>query len=667
MSPNGDMTTARRRRIDRYTAEYAAEPSMSAPQPMPGKAGSGAAAKDAAQFPVMPQEPVAAVQPGWQEYPQQAQQSQPVQPVQPQGWSQAYPPQQTQPQGWSQAYPPQQTQPQGWSQQYPPQVQQGWSQPYPQQQGWQSTNGYDPAAAQADPLGQMPAAGYSGGGEPPVGPHGGHSGGAGGSGGGNVVKIAVVAAAVIIAVVLLVSGGRTISQSSSLHAEVSAYNDKFCEGVYVDGIHLGGMTQQEAFDAVNVSAQQRLQAWNVRLTYGGGLIRTIKASDLGMTVNVNEALEEAWTQGHASSDVAERKAAMDALLQEPYHGYTALPSGDTSVIDTILHDLASVVYTQPKDAQVIGYDPAAHSYPFEIEPEVNGYYLDVEPVKQQLYSMVDQMQSGSIEVTLQTVEASVTEADLRRARTLRGTATTEISSVSTPERTANIERAFQLINGKTLKPGESFSFNGIVGARTQKNGFQEAIEYAYGNERMGFGGGVCQASTTIYLAAVRANLQITKREPHSDKVNYTDYGLDATVNYDGKKIDLTFKNNTNSDIYILTYLVRANNHWNCRVDIYGEAHEEGVTYDLIAETVEVLPAPVDPIYVNDEDGTHVMYIDDEPVQKVKASDGVIVETFKVKYLNGEEVERTYVARDTYKAKAQQLWVGVHEREDLWIN
>jgi len=567
-----------------------------------------------------------------------------------QGWSQQYqqPPVQ---QGWSQQYqqPPVQ---QGWSQQYQqPPVQQGWSQPYQPQKEWQPANGYELNA------GQMPGNGGNGGGGRNL----------------NWIKMALLAAAAIIVVVLLAIGGKRLSDSNQLHEEVSAYNNRFCQGVYVDGIHLGGMTQQEAIDAVTVSAQQRMQAWNVRLTYSAGegqeagLVRTITANDLGMTVHVDEALAEAWEQGHASSDVKERKAAMDALLQENYEGYTALPSGDTSAIDSILHQLASVVYTQPQDAYVSGYDPMAHSYPFVFEPEVNGYYLDIEPIKQELYAMVTEMRSGTIELKPQVLKPSVTEADLRRQRTLRGTALTEISTTSTVERTANIERAFQLINGKVLKPGESFSFNNIVGARSAKNGFHLAIEYAYGNERMGYGGGVCQASTTIYLAAVRANMNITHREPHSDKVNYTDYGLDATVNYDGKKIDLTFRNTTGSDVYIMAYLVRANGRWNCKVDIYGEAHEPGVTYDLIAETVEVLPAPVDPEYVEDEDGTHIMYIDEEPVVKRKASDGVIVETFKVRYVDGVEAERTYVARDTYKAKSQQLWVGIHGRDELPVN
>jgi hypothetical protein len=146
-------------------------------------------------------------------------------------------------------------------------------------------------------------------------------------------------------------------------------------------------------------------------------------------------------------------------------------------------------------------------------------------------------------------------------------------------------------------------------------------------------------------------------------VNYTAYGLDATVNLDGKKIDLVFKNTTSSDVYILTYLERSGIRWICKVDIWGEPHEPGVTYDLVAETVEILPPPADPEYVEDKTGTHVVYIDDTPVQKRAASEGYKVATYKVKYLNGAEVGREYVATDTYKAKVQQFWVGVSERDD----
>lgn len=665
MHPNDDdkQNSTRLRRSERYAAGYVDEPSMSAPKPMPGMTG---AAKGIDKAAVQPD--ATGYRADWSPpYPTQPSGNQPYA----SGWSNPYPAQpmgsQTyrsypaqQPGGqahsadWSQPYP---AQPAGYqmAQPFPMSPKGGadnsaaWSQPYQTpDNGWQQTyqpqSAYDPAASQ------------------PKADDGGDGSGNRSSGMGKLIILSC-----LVGVLLGVAfwGFGFIGENNAVNDAVSAYNDLFCQGVYVDGIHLGGMTQDEAVQVVTANAQQRLDAWNIRLTLGEGekegLVRRITAADLGMTVNVHEALEAAWAPGHSSISPAVRKSEMDALLSEPYSGYTALPSGDTTVVDRILDELAAIMYKQPQDAYVSGFDPAAHSYPFEIVPEVVGSYLDVAPVKQQIYDMVARMESGTIRLTPYAVYPAVTEQMLRSERTLLGTALTEISTTSTEGRTANIQRAFELINGTTLKPGDSFSFNGIVGARSAKNGFHLAIEYAYGQEREGYGGGVCQASTTIYLAAVRANMTITKREPHSDKVNYTDYGLDATVNIDGKKIDLTFKNTTNSNVYILSYLVRGNGRWNCKVDIYGPAHEEGVSYDLVAETVEILPAPTEPEYVEDKTGTHVIYIDEKPVVKRKASDGVIVETYKVKYLNGEEIERTFVARDTYKAKSQQLWVGVTDR------
>lgn len=84
---------------------------------------------------------------------------------------------------------------------------------------------------------------------------------------------------------------------------------------------------------------------------------------------------------------------------------------------------------------------------------------------------------------------------------------------STEERTNNIRVAFSKINGLIIPDGGKFSFNGVVGRRTEKNGFYKAIEYAYGTEVWGIGGGVCQASTTMYLAAIQAGLNITNRWP----------------------------------------------------------------------------------------------------------------------------------------------------------
>lgn len=616
-------------------------------------------------------------------YPQGTRQPQSYQQPMPsgRGWSQAYPVQQPQPasnRGWQYAYDPQQQitqngqRPQtanpGWSQAYEVQQQgrQDWSQPYPvqntppvQQQTyygnqtmWQST--YTPQPVQEAK--QKPL--KSGGGEPPQKQ--------------GWWKLALIAAAVVLVVVAAVIGGTSAVSSGRLREEVTAYDSRYCQNVYVDGIHLGGMTMEEAFHTVSQNAQARRNSFDISLTIEGLRAATINADTIGLTVNVNDALEEAWAQGHSSSSISERKAAMDQLMETPYYGYTAMPGGNTNSIDTILSDIANRLYIAPQDAYMRGFDPGLTN-PLPIEPEVYGQRLDTTEVRKLLYSMVENMQSGAIALddAIVPVTPQVTAADLQNKYTLRGRSVTLISTTSKEGRNKNIQRALELINGTVLKPGEKFSFNEVVGARTQKNGFYLAIEYAYGNEREGYGGGVCQVSSTIYIAAVKANMEIVKREPHSDKVNYTEYGLDATVNYDGKKIDFVFKNDTASDVYIkarVEYDPKVDkDHKYVLIELYGESLGEGVSYDLKAETVEILPAPVEVEYIKDKDGTHVTYVDQEE-QKRPASEGYVVDSFKVKYVNGEEVERIYMYRDTYKAKTQQIWVGVTDREaGYWEN
>ena len=157
----------------------------------------------------------------------------------------------------------------------------------------------------------------------------------------------------------LVAAGGAISNAiqeqnerEALVASVTAYDDKYVPNVYVDGIHLGGMTRAEAEEAVTAHANQQRDAWKVRLMYAGQLVKEITSADLNMTVDVQEALDLAWQPGHTEGGIDARKAAMDALADNPYEGYSATPSGDNVVIDNILLSIAQQAYIQPVDAQI---------------------------------------------------------------------------------------------------------------------------------------------------------------------------------------------------------------------------------------------------------------------------------------------------------------------------
>ena len=508
-------------------------------------------------------------------------------------------------------------------------------------------NGFAPQGGQAYPPQQpwQPAGGS--GGQPP-------------KRGGHTLRTALV---IVLCVALLAGlgvGGYYALQQQQLRQYVASFDNVFCQGVYVDGIHLGGMTAEQGIAAVQAQAQQRNDAWSVRLTYQGKLVTEIKASQLNMNVDVYDTLNDAWAQGHTGT-VDERRDAMEALMVTPYEGYTAMPGGDTSVIDNTLDSIRNYVYRAAQDAAIVSFDPSKTD-PFTFQEEVPGRYLDTEPVKEQLYRMVSTLESGEIALEPVEIAPQVTVEELKKTVELRASAYTSISTTSTEERNNNIRRSFQLISGKVLQPGETFSFNDTVGERTEKNGFYPAIEYANGEHVMGIGGGVCQASSTVYIAAVQAGLQIIKREPHSDQVNYTDYGKDATVYWQyGRKIDLQFKNNTDGPIYMVAAVQSDPSNRKrliAKVSLYGMSLGD-VTYSLETKTIEELE-PGEDIIVQDKKAEYVTYTDQEYVER-KARKGYVVESYRVKYVGGVEVERTLLYTDTYEARAKRIYVGVTER------
>ncbi len=478
-----------------------------------------------------------------------------------------------------------------------------------------------------------------------------------------------IAAAVVLIAGLAVGGyygvrgvQKMVHDRQVLQA-VEPYDKIYCDNVYVDGIHLGGMTQEEAREAVTRQANERAENWSVRLMNDGEVAREIRTSDLGMSVHVDSALKAAWDMGHQGTN-EDRLADMEALKTTPFEDYTTVPGSDTSIIDGILNQLARDFYIAPEDAELTAFVPSA-TYPFTFKNEVVGRTLNTESIKEELYRMVSSMQSGEIELTPTTVEPNVTVDKLKKTTVaLRGKGTTPISSKSEENRNNNIRRAFEQISGTIIHPGQNFSFNNIVGQRTVGNGFFPADEYVYEQVQSGIGGGVCQASSTVYLAAVRAGMKIVHREPHSMAVNYTSFGKDATVYwYSNHKIDLVFKNTTDQDIYITAAVQSASGNrtkLECNVCIYG-AGLDGVTYDIV--TVDtVIPPPEEPEIIRDKNQEHVIYTDEE-YELRKASEGHSVDSYRVTYdIQKNEIAREFLYTDIYKAKARQVMVGTTVRE-----
>lgn len=107
-------------------------------------------------------------------------------------------------------------------------------------------------------------------------------------------------------------------------------------------------------------------------------------------------------------------------------------------------------------------------------------------------------------------------------------------------RARNIRRASAAINGITIAPGATFSFNDVVGPRTLRRGYRHAPAILRGELGESVGGGVCQVASTIFAAAMEAGMDFIEATPHSRHMHYIEPGFDATVFYDSK--DFSFRN-----------------------------------------------------------------------------------------------------------------------------
>ena len=474
--------------------------------------------------------------------------------------------------------------------------------------------------------------------------------------------------AVILGVGLIAASARFVHQTQEKRREQQAmenaltpYQNKFLPHISMDGIDLGGMTAQEGLDAVIGQIQAREGNWFLALTYQGHTFFTVDYPFLGIQTDltkVHAELERLYRLGKVGT-LEERKQEMDALAVTPYQGYTTQSDLADEHLDSILSQIEAQVAQEPINASVAYFDPS-QSDPFIIQPAVNGAALDVDTLKQDILSRAAAGQSGALEIVPTVIEPTVTEADVKKQTTLLCKATTPVSSSSTTYRTNNIRTAFSRLNGQTVAPGKELSFNKVALERTEKNGYLPAIEYGEGGlEQVGIGGGVCQASTTLYLAALKSGLEILERSPHASEVSYTTFGQDATVSY--PRLDLRFRNSLSGTIYITARVEETGkNKYQCVVCIYGPS-PSGITYKLRTDTVETLPAPTEPEYQKDTKHAYVTYKDESPVLIRSAKDGFINETYLQQYQNGRLVQETLVSRDTCKPRSALYVTGTLNR------
>ncbi|HHU62451.1 MAG TPA: VanW family protein [Natronincola sp.] len=195
----------------------------------------------------------------------------------------------------------------------------------------------------------------------------------------------------------------------------------------------------------------------------------------------------------------------------------------------------------------------------EIIPHENGLYFDVDDI---VHSVISARSNTHLPLRgIEVVPLWRTE-HLEELTAIIGDFSTSV--LGSPARVKNIELSLKAINNILLMPGETFSFNGIVGERTVERGYGSAPIILGETVVPGVGGGICQTSTTLYNAVRLAGLEIVERRIHSVPPSYIKHGLDATVAW--PHTDFKFRNNSDSPVIVKGAIQR----WRVRVWILGK-------------------------------------------------------------------------------------------------
>ena len=248
---------------------------------------------------------------------------------------------------------------------------------------------------------------------------------------------------------------------------------------------------------------------------------------------------------------------------------------ETSAVDQEKPDakkIAEDVNCSPKNATVDKKDGKT------VLEAVDGVKVEESAIASALGDASEQSYTVPVEVT----KAKITKAQLEPVlfRDRLGSATTYYNG-GQGSRTTNLRLASRYCDGVILNPGEEFSYNDTVGERTASRGFRSAIIFQDNKEVSGLGGGVCQPSSTIYMAALRADLEISERHYHMFQVSYTPVSQDATVAYGSK--DFRFVNNTDYPIKLdisagggsLTVNIIGTKTVNKEVSLYAKTYVSG--------------------------------------------------------------------------------------------
>ena len=421
---------------------------------------------------------------------------------------------------------------------------------------------------------------------------------------------------------------------------VCAAGETILKGVSIDKLDVSGMTREEALAALE-SYEKNLGGQSIKLGIGDNVIEA-KLSDLGVTFDNEDLVDEAIGVGHAGNIVKRYKDQKD--LQ---HSGKIFPLSWQTNEDTVRAYVENNCTKYDKKAQNASLTRENGAFNFVAGTE--GLELNVDSAVRTISDYLENSWTSDNTAVLN-LETQVTEPEgsaeeLANIKDLLGSFTTSFST-SSSNRCKNVSSGASHINGTVLYPGEEFSAYETVSPFTEANGYAMAGSYLNGEVVDSMGGGICQVSTTLYNAVLRAELNVTERSPHSMTVHYVDLSEDAAIA--GTYKDFKFVNSTEYPIYIEGYTTSDKK---ITFNIYGkETRDKNRTISFESQMVSETPATT---ILQEDAGQGIGY----KTVSSKGSSGYVAELYKIVKVNGVETDRIKVNKSTYKGTNRVVTYG----------
>ena len=420
-----------------------------------------------------------------------------------------------------------------------------------------------------------------------------------------------------------------------------------CEGVSVNGIEVGGMTPDEAAEVI-ADYVKNIQDKSIAIEIDDQVVTTT-LGELGYSCNLEESVEEAMSLGKDGNFLNRYRESKE--IAEKGEAINLVASLDKDVLRQFVEENCTQFDVEPVNASL-----TRENGKFIVIEHKSGRKVSVQDTVDLIESCIlaqDCTTTEKIEIAavVEVAEPEYTTEMTSLCKDVLGTFTTSYTS-SSASRSGNVANGARLINGSVVWPGETFSAGGTMNPITAANGYYMAGAYENGQVVESIGGGVCQVSTTLYNAALMAELEITERSNHSMIVSYVKPSMDSAIA--GTYKDLKITNNTDAPIYIEG--VTANKH--ITFTIYGhETRPSNRTIKYESEVLEVIQPGAEKVTKDPTQPTTYRKVTQS------AHVGYKAQLWKIVYEDGKQVSREKVNYSSYAAEPAYVTVGTKEAEE----